>query len=97
MTMRNATHYEAIIPAYSVAGGGSSSTGIGVILDFTCPISQMEPFLSDGLGRASVGRLKVPVTAPLRFNVWLQAVEIPVGSVLSPRTSSPALLPIGVN
>lgn len=93
----NATPYETIIPVYSLAGGGPSSTGIGVTLDLTRPVSRMEPFLSDGLGRGSVDRLRVPPTAPIGLDVWFQAVEIPLGSVLPPRVSNPVLLPVGAN
>ena len=93
----NATPFESIIPAYSLAGGGPSSTSIGVILDLTRLIGLMEPFLSDGIGRKSIDLQRIPASPPLHIPIWFQAIEVPVGSILPPRVSNPVLITIGLN
>ncbi len=93
----NARPFETVIPAYSLAGPGPSSTGIGVTLDLTRPIRLIDPFLVDGFGRATVTRLPIPANAPLDMPVWMQAVEVPLGSAHPARVSNPVLLPIGRN
>jgi hypothetical protein len=61
------------------------------------PIKVLPPTLSDASGAANWNGPPVPQAAQIGFDVYLQAVEVPVSSVQQPRASNPVQLPVGAN
>ena len=93
----NATPLTGIFPAYSLKGAGPTPTTLGIDVALSLPITVLDPFLSDAYGRASIDSARVPASVPLDLPIWLQAIEVPISSILPPRASNSVLLPVGAN
>ncbi len=92
----NATPFQGLFPAYSVAGPGPTALGIGVTVDLSQPINTLTPVLADLDGRASWNGPRVPGGINLGLPVWLQLVEVSFTGAAA-RASNPILLPVGAN
>ncbi len=92
----NADNNSVIVPACSVAGAGPTFLGIGVMVDLSLPIFPLSPALSDSQGRGSWDGPRVPTSLNLGRQVWLQLVEMPLGTS-GHRVSNAILLPVGAN
>ena len=95
--VHNATPNMVIVPAFSLTGPGPTMTTLGINVALSMPIKVLPPTLSDASGAANWNGPPVPLAAQIGFDVYLQAVEVPVSSVQQPRASNPVLLPVGAN
>jgi hypothetical protein len=100
----NRLHFEAynalpratLIPALSIQGAGPTSLGIGILVDLSVPIIPLSAIISSPSGRASWNGPRVPTNVALGTDIWLQLIEVPLGSA-GHRVSNSILLPVGAN
>lgn len=95
--VHNATPNMVIVPAFSLTGPGPTMTTLGINVALSMPITVLPPTFSDNQGSANWNGPPVPLSAQLGFDVYIQAVEVPVSSVQQPRASNAVLLSVGAN
>ncbi len=90
-----------VIPVYSLVGAGPTSIGLGVVLDLSMPIHQLDGFRTDGNGFGDAAAWgaggNVPDSAPPGMPVYFQAVEVPTRPGETVRVSNALVVPVGAN